>query len=129
MHDLPLNSKLIRWNDSGQKELSFENIFHKKYYYSLKNVNIIVNLKDANISIGWLFTLLKNNHKILKYQFNQLNIAISKKIGHRQELYYVLEWDKNIDAKYLYQARKQFDEMNHDDQKFKIRNNLRKNIL
>ena len=40
-----------------------------------------------------------------------------------------LEWDKNIDAKYLYQARKQFDEMNHDDQKFKIRNNLRKNIL
>ena len=91
-----------------------ENVFRKKYYHNLENVNIIVDIPE-NESIDWLFNLLKENQKILKYQFRHLNIAMVKNVEYPRKVYFVLEWNKNVDDKHLNQAKKQFDKIKRDD--------------
>ena len=92
-----------------------ENIFTKKYYYNLKNVNIILHIQDEQ-SMDWFFKLLKDNQKILKYQFKQLHIAILKKTFSKKRVYFVFEWNKNMNDKILKQLENRFDGMTHDDQ-------------
>ena len=111
------NSLTIVFDDCKK---ALENILQKKYYYKLENVNIILqlqyNLYNCNESIGWFFKLLKDNHKILKYQFKQLNIAVKDAFGYRSSrLYFILEWNNKIDDKSLEQDQERFNEMRCDD--------------
>ena len=95
-----------------------KNIFEKKFYYKLENVNILFKISDAD-NLDWIFTLLKKNCKILKYQFKQLNIGLCKiceQLDNILQLYYILQWNSKIDERVLHQAKAAFDQMRPGDQ-------------
>ena len=97
------------------QEKAIENILQKNYYYNLENVNIILENTGGHddTKIDWFFKLFKDNHKILKYQFKQLNIAIERIVDydHEKYLYFVLEWNNTMDDKHVDQVKKQFYQM------------------
>ena len=105
-------------NSVCTRKTTLQNVLQKKYYHNLENVNMILDFPTKNTNIDWFFKLLKDNCKILKYQFKKLNIVIFKHVvndGYHQQLYFVLEWNENLDDKGLDQLKKQFDEMKGDD--------------
>ena len=101
-----------------RQQKALENILEKKYYHHLENVNVIYQLEN-DIPMDWFFQLLKKNKNTLKHQFKQLNIAIVKNFCDPKPLYFVFQWNKNINDKSLNLLNKQFDEMTctseHDD--------------
>ena len=91
-----------------------ESILKKEHYYSLENVNLL--LKSRHSYIDWMFTLLKRNVKILKHQFKQLNIGIN--IDHDPCLYQVIEWNSNVDEKFLSERENVFDDDQQEKEKY-----------
>ena len=110
-------------SDDCQKDIV--RILQKEDYFNLENVNILLRINsdcdeykkiDGRVNIDWLFTILKQNWKTLKYQFKQFNIGlyIQKHIWQRScslflggrvssevNRYYVLNWNCEIDDKLL----------------------------
>ena len=95
---------------------ALENVMLKRYYYNLENVNIMIEIDD-NTSMVWFFELLQKNQQILKHQFKQLNIAIVKNIIFQQKVYFVFEWNTNMNEERLNQLNEQFQEMKWYDQR------------
>lgn len=101
---------------------SLENILKKEFYYQLKNVNIMIHVKQddngvcRDYDIDWIFKLLKKYKQILKYQFKELNIAICKTDKFDTiKVYYALKWNPKIDDKILQQEREKYCQMSETD--------------
>ena len=74
-------------------------IIKKEYFYKLENVIIV--LEIAHYHTDWIWKMLKKNVQLLKYQFKQFIIGWNVHDRH----YNVLEWNKQIDTKYLGQLK------------------------
>ena len=104
----------VTTNDMTRWIKCFETILCKKYYYNLKNVNMLIQICERDIN--HFFNMLKKNISILKCQFNQLNIGI-RILCHDCTVHYcTFEWNPQMDEKYL---DKQKQEMNGDKIKYK----------
>ena len=70
----------------------------KERYYSLENVNLLLQLEHGQIE--WFFGLMKRNVPVLKYQFKQLKIGINID-GIKNDIYQVIEWNPSVDQTFL----------------------------
>ena len=76
-----------------------ESTITKEYFYKLENAIILLDV--AIDDIDWIFKILKRNLQLLKYQFKQFVIGWNIDWSH----FHVLEWNKEIDEKYLDQLK------------------------
>ena len=74
-----------------------ENVLKKKYFYVLKNVNLLFK-RCHTIVLDRIFKIFKENTHLLKHQFKQLNIGF--RVGYN-DMYHVFKWNEKIDDKYL----------------------------
>ena len=97
------------WSSDGWSVI--ETVFTKKYYHNLKRVNIMASFtqKDRAKRCGGIkkfFTLLKKHKRLLKHQFQELNIGLMIPVGggnvrHGLKSFHVFQWNKQIDTNYL----------------------------
>ena len=83
------NQSLNKWQNV------IESIVKKEHFYKLENFIILLNVEKKHID--WVFKMLKKNVQLLKYQFKQFIIGLHVADSH----YHVLEWNTQIDKKYL----------------------------
>ena len=111
------------WKE-GVKIIS--DLLTKMQLFNLANVNILLTFgDDSKPFIDLIFDTLKQNFKLLKHQFGQLNIGLK----HAQEYddeeeeeegehwgaiqhCDIIEWNANIDETFLDEKRKELDEKN-----------------
>ena len=83
------NQTLNKWQNV------IESIVKKEHFYKLQNFSILLDVENQHID--WIFKILKKNVQLLKYQFKQFIIGLNIEHSH----YHVLEWNTQIDKKYL----------------------------
>ena len=71
----------------------------KEHFYKLENVIILLDSPSLETGCNRFVKILQKNVQVLKYQFKQFIIGIK---DHLRAHCYVLEWNKNIDTKYLH---------------------------
>ena len=100
LKDLMLTIRLTNMNNRtlNQWQNAIESIVKKEYFYNLEKVIILLTI--ARNDIDWIFTMLKANISLLKYQFKKFTIGLDI-YSH----YHVLEWNKEIDETYLNQLQ------------------------
>ena len=99
-------------------------ILCKEYYHHLKNINLLLHFGNHIncCNIKSFFKILKRNRKMLKHQFKQLNIAVSRKYDNHHHIW-TWTWNSTIDKKYLIQKEmiicrmKDEKSMSHRDEK------------
>ena len=93
----------FKFNDwSWSKTIS--NLLVKKNFFHLTNLNVLitVNLDQTESSASdWLFTILKQHQKLLKHQFEHLNIAIQIVQNGTCKRCCTIEWNSTIDDGWL----------------------------
>ena len=121
-------------NDDWAWSRTISNLVVKKNFYHLTKLNILFkinNIDDAHkhnnagdITMDWLFDILKKHEKLLKHQFGQLNIGLNIAQNNNCQKCLVLEWNSNIDKKALNLVQIKY---NHSRQSRNERNtNLKK---
>ena len=115
--------KVERW------EKCISNVLTKKYYFNLENVNILFYSEyvspDSLQPIDWIFGILKKHSNILKYQFKQLNIGIktakTTDESFRRVNINILQWNSNIDNKFLDDYQERFDQLHQSTLELKTK--------
>ena len=81
---------------------AIEAVLTKKYFHNLKNVNILLHF-GSSIHVEKFFKLLTKHVKLLKYQFECLNISlhICDDNNCNIETCNAFEWNSQIDEKWL----------------------------
>ena len=87
------HDSLTQWQNA------IESIIKKEDFYKLENVIIL--LRTENDNITWILEMLTKNVQLLKYQFKKFIIGWNIEDVHC----HVLEWNKEIDKKYLHQLK------------------------
>ena len=73
-----------------------ESVLQKTYFYKLANVIILLEIQPFDINL--IVEILEQNIQLLKYQFTKLIIGFHMLDGDK---YYILQWNKDIDDKFL----------------------------
>ena len=81
-----------------------ESILKKENLYTLQNVVILLHISRNDLDL--IFKMLKTNIQLLKHQFKQLIVGLRWRIHDLDDWHYiVLEWNQQIDNKYLDQLK------------------------
>ena len=93
-------------NDQLRWLAVIKSVLNKEYFFNLENVNILFDFWDVRRDeMTDLFNLFKEQVQKLKHQFQQLKIGFRAKKRQLTTpsnfMHYVLEWNENVDEKYL----------------------------
>ena len=113
-------------------ETTILHLLKKEYFHNLKNVNMLFcsvgKWERCQTTIDRVFKVLKENKRMLKYQFKQFNVGFYRSFDHgenenknenenmKREMYKVLQWNQNIDDKILDTIRLSLMQMNQTHQ-------------
>lgn len=109
------------------------NLLNKKDYFNLTNLNILIDCTtlifdwNGRSTADWIFGILKNNVKVLQYQFVELNIGlrISKEFFRSDVIEcqscYVFEWDSTVNEKFLDECKQFIRNQSAPDRKLNVK--------
>ena len=96
------------------------NLLSKKDYYNLINLNILLSFNSKEF-VPLIFKLLKQQAKILKHQFGQLNIGLKYgSVWYSQQHIDILQWDDKFDPKLLDAKQKEWNKLNQSQSEFEL---------
>ena len=111
--------------NSSNMQNVIKSILEKDVYCSLENVNVVLKLRHCHLD--WIFSLLQQNVQMLKHQFKQFNIGMNVcSFGVLPDVYQIIEWNSNIDEKFLDAIQVRMNKSNEDNYKDKYYSLLNK---
>lgn len=92
---------------------TMSNLLTKKHYFNVVNLNILLSFNICYEKFtDLMFNVLKQHAEILKHQFRQFNFGLQYGSSSDKKQCNVIEWNCNIDEKWLDVKQKKWNKWN-----------------